>query len=68
MKKILIVDGMSCQHCVSSITEAIMEINGVKSVEVNLDTKEVIVEGNDLDDNVLTANIDDIGFEVKEIL
>lgn len=36
MKKEIKVQGMSCGHCVKSVTEIISEIKGVTSVEVNL--------------------------------
>lgn len=36
MKKEIKVQGMSCGHCVKSVTEIISEINGVTSVEVSL--------------------------------
>lgn len=37
------VAGMTCGHCVSSVTEEIGEIAGVESVEVDLETGEVVV-------------------------
>jgi copper chaperone len=37
------VTGMTCQHCVMSVTEEISEIHGVDSVEVTLDSGAVIV-------------------------
>ena len=37
MKKIMI-DGMSCQHCVAHVKEALEEL-GATSIEVNLDGK-----------------------------
>ena len=30
------VDGMTCEHCVASVTEELSEIDGVDSVEVDL--------------------------------
>lgn len=34
------VKGMSCQHCVASVTRALREIEGVSDVQVNLETGE----------------------------
>jgi len=31
-----LVDGMTCSHCVSSVTEEISELEGVQSVSVDL--------------------------------
>lgn len=33
------IDGMSCEHCVKKVTEALKAIKGVKKAEVNLETK-----------------------------
>jgi copper chaperone CopZ len=37
------VSGMTCGHCVSSVTEEISEIEGVEDVQVVLETGEVTV-------------------------
>jgi copper chaperone len=37
------VRGMTCQHCVSSVTEELAGIDGVSGVEVQLDTGAVTV-------------------------
>lgn len=66
MEKIIIVDGMSCNHCVMSVTKALEEIGG-KNIDINLETKEVKLEAQDLDNEALKNAIDDIGFDVLEI-
>lgn len=37
------VKGMTCQHCVASVTEEISELPGVRQVDVALDTGLVTV-------------------------
>jgi copper chaperone len=37
------VTGMTCGHCVSSVTEQISEIDGVRQVDVDLSTCRVTV-------------------------
>lgn len=37
------VTGMTCGHCVASVTEEVSEIAGVEGVEVDLDTGAVVV-------------------------
>lgn len=37
------VTGMTCQHCVMSVTEEVQEITGVTDVAVDLSTGEVTV-------------------------
>ena len=38
-----VVSGMSCEHCVRSVTEEVSEIDGVNDVEVDLDSGRVTV-------------------------
>ena len=40
------VAGMTCGHCVASVTEEIAEIDGVESVDVTLESGEVVVTSN----------------------
>jgi copper chaperone CopZ len=37
------VTGMTCGHCVASVTEELLEIPGVESVDVTLESGEVVV-------------------------
>jgi copper chaperone len=38
------VDGMSCEHCIASITKGVEALPGIASVEVSLADKSVVVE------------------------
>lgn len=67
MKKTLLVEGMTCGHCEKAVKNALGELSEVKSVEVNLSTKKVIVEGEDLVDDKLREAIDEAGYKVLEI-
>lgn len=65
MKEILKVEGMSCNHCVSSIETTVGALAGVSAVNVVLSDKEVEVAF----DNVATLaqikeTIEDQGFDV----
>lgn len=42
--KTFTVTGMTCQHCVGSVTKEISELSGVIRVNVNLDNGAVTVE------------------------
>ncbi|MBU3142484.1 heavy-metal-associated domain-containing protein [Clostridium sp. CF012] len=67
IKKILI-EGMSCEHCVGHVKEALGELNGVTSVDVNLDAKTAVLEGTvDVNDEDIKATIDDVGYQVVGI-
>jgi copper chaperone len=57
------VPGMSCAHCKAAVTEEVSGVAGVDSVDVDLDTKLVVVHGEQLDDAAIRAAIDEAGYE-----
>lgn len=67
---VISVAGMSCQHCVNSIKNAVSAVNGVKKVQVDLEGKTVTVEFNPETTSVATikAAIEDQGYEVQSNL
>ena len=67
MKKVLLVEGMSCGHCEAAVKKAVGALEGVESVGVNLEAKKVEVEGNNLEDNIIKEAIEDAGYDVIEI-
>jgi len=68
MKKKIIIEGMSCNHCVAHVEQALMEVDGVKSVKVDLKGKNAVVDlSHDVDDSKLKAAIEDAGYEVIRI-
>lgn len=66
MKKIIMIEGMSCNHCVSHVKEALEGLSNVTSVDVNLDKKCAVVETSD-NDYILKEAIEDAGYDVIEI-
>ena len=44
---LLKVNGMSCQHCVNAVNDAVTKLVGVKQVKVDLKEKLVEVEYNE---------------------
>jgi copper chaperone len=38
------VEGMSCNHCKMAVTNALKSLTGVSDVNVNLDSKQVVVK------------------------
>mgnify|MGYP000736248253 FL=1 len=45
MKKKLLIDGMSCNHCVNHLNTALTEdIKGVEVIEISLENKYAIVD------------------------
>ncbi|MFD2132221.1 copper ion binding protein [Pseudogracilibacillus auburnensis] len=47
MKETLKVEGMTCSCCVGKVEKGINQLDGVSSVEVDVDNKEVQVAFND---------------------
>ena len=68
MKKKILIEGMSCGHCVNHVKEALSELNGVTSVDVNLASKSAVIEASgDIKDEDIKFAIDDAGYEVVGI-
>lgn len=68
MKKKILIEGMSCGHCVNHVREALSELNGVTGVNVNLEGKYAILDTkNDVKDEEIKHAIDDAGYEVVGI-
>jgi copper chaperone len=57
------VPGMSCGHCKQAVSSELREVAGVDSVDVDLDTKFVVVRGEGLEDAPLRAAIEEAGYE-----
>ncbi|EHK81940.1 heavy-metal-associated domain-containing protein [Rhodococcus pyridinivorans] len=59
------VTGMTCQHCVASVTEEVQEIPGVENVEVDLATGAVtITSAESLDDAAVAAAVEEAGYSL----
>ena len=59
------VTGMTCAHCVSSVTEEVQEIPGVENVEVVLATGALTVTSSQsLDDDAVRAAVEEAGYRV----
>ena len=66
MKKKILIEGMSCNHCVGHVKEALEGLDGVSSVQVNLAEKNAVVETT-VDDEKLKEVIEDEGYDVVNI-
>ena len=67
----LSINGMTCGHCVASVTEEMSEVPGVLNVEVILNSgatsKATVVTNTELDDNALRDAVSEAGFELVGI-
>ena len=65
---ILDIDGMSCEHCVRHVSEALEALSGVAAVSVSLADKQASVQtGGDFDEAAARAAVDEAGYEVTGI-
>ena len=61
----LSIEGMTCGHCVKSVTEALAKVPGVeKVIEVSLERKQAEVSGNPQAAQLIHA-VQDAGFEAR---
>ena len=58
------VAGMTCSHCVASVSEEVAEVSGVEAVEVDLPTGRLIVSGDGVRDEHIRAAVAEAGYEV----
>jgi len=67
--QVINVNGMSCDHCVQTITTALKGLTGVSTVEVDLEKKVVTVgfEEIKIDLKTISAKINEVGFEVAPL-
>lgn len=58
------VTGMTCAHCVASVTEEVSELPGVLEVEVSLESGSVrITSSEPLDEAAVRAAVEEAGYQ-----
>ena len=65
-KSVIRVEGMSCQHCVKAVSDAVNALPGIDSVEVDLDAGLVTVQHDPAQSPLdkIKAEIDGQGYDV----
>ena len=64
MKTTLKIEGMSCEHCVKHVLEALEGVAGVKSATVSLKEKSAVVDHQDgVSPEALKAAVAEAGYE-----
>jgi copper ion binding protein len=59
------VKGMTCGHCVSSVTEEVSQISGVQNVDVHLPTGKVTVTSDaPVSEDAVRAAVTEAGYEL----
>lgn len=66
MKKKILIEGMSCEHCVGHVKEALEGLDKVTSVDVSLENNCAIVETTNSNEE-LKAAIEEEGYDVINI-
>jgi len=68
MTKKIFIEGMSCQHCVNHVKNALEELDGIKSAKVSLENKWAEIElSQDVANEKIKEAIEDAGYEVTGI-
>ena len=57
------VTGMTCDHCVHAVTNALKELDGVSDVSVSLEARSAVVTGSVIDVAKVIAAIEEEGYE-----
>ena len=60
------VSGMTCSHCVESVKKTLMKLKGSKSVDVNLESGEVVIKSDIIDFVLIKKTIEELGFKVVD--
>lgn len=59
------VTGMTCGHCVSSVTEEVQEIPGVQDVAVELESGAVtITSAEPVDESAVRSAVEEAGYQL----
>jgi copper chaperone len=58
------VEGMTCDHCVLSVTEEVAEVEGVEDARADLASGELTVTGQGFSDAAVAAAVDEAGYRI----
>ncbi|WP_458190307.1 heavy-metal-associated domain-containing protein [Haladaptatus sp. NG-WS-4] len=64
MATTITVEGMSCGGCEQTVEEALLDVDGVTTVEVDRSTESATIEGNTDADSLVTA-VEDAGYSAS---
>jgi copper chaperone CopZ len=67
MKKIIEINGMTCEHCQARVEKVLNAINGVEA-KVELKKKRAVVNlTREVDDQLLSDTVTEAGYEVVSV-
>ena len=64
-KTTLKIEGMMCEGCVKTVTEALQKVAGVENVDVSLKANKATVQHNGASDEALISAVVDAGFRAS---
>jgi copper chaperone CopZ len=64
--KIYTVSGMTCGHCVSSVSSEVGRIDGVEAVDVDLASGRLTVTGDGFGDDEIRGAVDEAGYTLVD--
>jgi copper chaperone CopZ len=64
-KRTYTVTGMTCGHCRNAVMQEVLQVPGVRAVDVDLDSRQLTVAGEDFDDSAVAAAVDEAGYALK---
>lgn len=68
MKRIITIEGMTCNHCTGRVKKNLSALPGVSAVDVELASGKAFVESDEsVTDSILRASIDESGYDVLSI-
>lgn len=57
-----IVDGMTCGHCSEAVIAQVLQVEGVKGADVDLDARQLTVAGESFEDSAIQTAVDEAGY------
>ncbi len=58
------VTGMTCGHCKASVIEQVLQVDGVRAADVDLEENSLTVRGEGIQDAAIHKAVDDAGYAV----
>lgn len=59
----LAITGMTCDHCVRSVTNAVQDVPGVSEAKVSLESNSAVIKGEAFDIQKVLEAIEEEGYE-----
>ena len=61
-KRTYTVEGMTCGHCRSAVINEVLQVSGVRAVDVDLESGRLTVAGEQFADDAIRAAVDEAGY------